>query len=53
MVFVTPHIVDPVHAVTPVAAAPKVPVPFLDIDKFDDQLPGKKQTTKPQDPGVK
>jgi len=53
MVFVTPHIVDPVHAVTAVAAAPKVPVPFLDIDKFDDQLPGKKQTTKPQDPGVK
>jgi pilus assembly protein CpaC len=53
MVFVTPHIVDPVHAVTPVAAAPKVPVPFLDIDKFDDQLPGKKQATKPQDPGVK
>jgi pilus assembly protein CpaC len=53
LVFVTPHIVDPVHVDTPVAAAPTVPVPFLDINKFDDQLPGKKQATKPQDSGVK
>jgi pilus assembly protein CpaC len=53
LVFVTPHIVDPVHVDTPVAAAPTVPVPFLDINKFDDRLPGKKQATKPQDSGVK
>jgi pilus assembly protein CpaC len=53
LVFVTPRIVDPVHVDTPVAAAPTVPVPFLDINKFDDQLPGKKQATKPQDSGVK
>jgi pilus assembly protein CpaC len=53
LVFVTPRIVDPVHVDTPIAAAPTVPVPFLDINKFDDQLPGKKQATKPQDSGVK
>jgi pilus assembly protein CpaC len=53
MVFVTPHIVDPVHVEIPVAAAPTVPVPFLDINKFDGQLPGGKQTKKPQDAGAK
>jgi pilus assembly protein CpaC len=53
LVFVTPHIVDPVHVDTPAPAAPTVPVPFLDKNKFDDQLPGKKQAAKPQDPGAK
>jgi pilus assembly protein CpaC len=53
LVFVTPHIVDPVHVDIPVAAAPTVPVPFLDINKFDGQLPGGKQTKKPQDAGAK
>ncbi len=53
LVFVTPHIVDPVHVDTPVPAGPTDPVPFLDTNKFDDQLSGKKQATKPQDSGVK
>jgi pilus assembly protein CpaC len=53
LVFVTPHIVDPVHVDIPVAAAPTVPVPFLDINKFDKQLPVGKQTKKPQDTGAK
>jgi pilus assembly protein CpaC len=53
LVFVTAHIVDPVHVDTPLAAAPTVPVPFLDINKFDQQLPGTKQAKKPQDAGAK
>src|SRR6266536_1120053 len=31
LVFVTPHIVDPVRIETPAPSAPKFPVPFLDI----------------------
>jgi len=53
VVLVTPHIVDPVHVETPIPAAPKVPVPFLDINKFDEQAPGKKQAKPPQDTGAK
>lgn len=53
LVFVTPHIVDPVHVETPVAAAPKVPVPFLDTNKFDEELPGHKQPKKSQDAETK
>jgi pilus assembly protein CpaC len=53
LVFVTPHIVDPVHVETPVAAAPKNPVPFLDVNKFDEQLPGKKPQKKSQDAETK
>src|SRR5262249_37164728 len=53
LVFVTPHIVDPVHVVTPVAAAPKKPVPFLAGNKFDEQIPGKKPQKKSQDAETK
>ena len=53
LVLVTPHIMDPVHADTPAAELPKMPVPFLDINKFDKQAPGNKQATQPQDAGVK
>jgi pilus assembly protein CpaC len=53
VVLVTPHIVDPVHVETPIPAGPKGPVPFLDINKFDEQAPGKKQAKPPQDPGAK
>ncbi len=43
LVLVTPHIVDPVHVDTPVPAAPKLPVPFLDREKFDKEAPGNKE----------
>jgi pilus assembly protein CpaC len=43
LVFVTPHIVDPVRVATAVPAQPKVIVPFLDEKKFDEQAPGNKQ----------
>ena len=46
LVFVTPHIVDPVHIESPLAQVPKVPVPFLDIDRFDEQAGAKAK--KPQ-----
>ena len=52
LVLVTPHIVDPVHVETPIPAAPKVPVPFLDINKFDEQAPGNKQAKQPQGAGA-
>ena len=41
MVFVTPHIVDPVHVDMPLAQAPKMPIPMLDVTKFDDQTRSK------------
>jgi hypothetical protein len=41
MVFVTPHIVDPVHVDIPLAQAPKMPIPMLDVTKFDDQTRAK------------
>ena len=53
LVLVTPHIVDPVHVETPIPAAPKVPVPFLDVNKFDEQAPGNKHAKPPQDAGAK
>lgn len=51
LVFVTPHIVDPVHVDAPIPAAPKVLVPFLDINKFDEHFGAK--ANKPQDSGAK
>ena len=53
MVFVTPHIVDPVRVDTPVPAAPKLAVPFLDVPKFDKDAPGNKEINTPPAPGVK
>jgi pilus assembly protein CpaC len=54
LVFVTPHIVDPVHATaTPAPAPPQAPVPFLDKKKFDEQAPGNKQTGAPPAAGAK
>jgi pilus assembly protein CpaC len=41
MVFVTPHIVDPVHVDIPLAQAPKMPIPMLDVTKFDGQTRAK------------
>lgn len=43
LVFVTPHIVDPVHTAGSTVSSPKLVVPFLDEKKFDEQAPGHKQ----------
>lgn len=43
LVFVTPHILDPVRTETPVPVAPKIAVPFMDKKQFDEQAPGNKQ----------
>ena len=54
LVFVTPHIVDPVRVATPASAPPKLAVPFLDEKKFDKQAPGNKEVgTTPQGTGAK
>jgi pilus assembly protein CpaC len=53
VVFVTPHIVDPVRVDTPVASAPKLVVPFLDVPKFDKDAPGNKEVNAPTTAGVK
>jgi pilus assembly protein CpaC len=53
LVFVTPHIVDPVHVDIPVAAAPKMAVPFLDDKKFDEHYPESKQPKQAQTTGAK
>ncbi len=54
LVLVTPHIVDPVHVDTPVPAAPKLAVPFLDPAKFDKEAPGNKEVgAAPAATGVK
>ena len=41
LVFVTPHIVDPVHLDSALAQLPKMPVPLLDVNHFDEQAAGK------------
>ncbi len=54
LVFVTPHIVDPVHVATTAPAPPKFPVPLLDRKKFDEKIPGNKETVAtPQGAGAK
>ena len=47
LVFVTPHIVDPVHLAAALPQPPTGPVPFLEVEKFDDRLSG--TTKKSQD----
>jgi pilus assembly protein CpaC len=56
LVFVTPHIIDPVHVATAAPVQPKMPVPFLDQKKFDEQSPSNKKveaTPTPQGTGAK
>jgi pilus assembly protein CpaC len=54
LVFVTPHIVDPLRVATPIPAAPKLAVPFLEQKKFDQQAPGNKEIgANPQGAGTK
>jgi pilus assembly protein CpaC len=53
MVFVTPHIVDPVRSEIVAPASPQMPVPFLDNKGFDKQAPGNKQGGTTPDGAVK
>jgi pilus assembly protein CpaC len=49
LVFVTPHIVDPVRTTTMTAVAPpKMPVPFMNNEDFDKQAPGHKAGAAPK-----
>lgn len=54
LVFVTPHILDPVRTVTAGPVAPKLVVPFMDTKDFDkhapgaNQVPDNKQATTPE-----
>jgi pilus assembly protein CpaC len=48
LVFVTPHILDPVRTVTVAPAVPVMPVPFLDKTSFDKQAPGNKASENKQ-----
>lgn len=42
LVLVSPHIVDPIRVAAPTPPLPKGPVPFLEVPKFDKNLPGGK-----------
>jgi len=54
LVFVTPHIIDPVRVASPPPAQPKLATPYLDEKKFDEQAPGNKQVgATPQAAGTK
>jgi pilus assembly protein CpaC len=54
LVFVTPHIVDPVHVATTAPVEPKLVVPFLEKKPFDEKIPGNKEVgTTPQAAGAK
>jgi len=53
MVFVTPHIVDQVRVDAPVPATPRLAVPFLDVPKFDKEIPGNKEVNTVPPAGVK
>ena len=49
MVLVTARIVDPVRAALPTPEPPKMPVPFINIPKFDEKMPGNKDKEKNDD----
>jgi pilus assembly protein CpaC len=53
LVFVTPHIVNPVRVDTPVPSDPRLAVPFLDIPKFDNKVPENKDVNSTPATGVK
>ena len=49
LVFVTPHIIDPVHTATAAPGVLPMPVTPLDKNNFDKQMPGDKpDDTKPK-----
>lgn len=47
VVLVTPHIVDPLSTGKQMTATPKAPIPLLQTPKYDQSLPGTKETAKP------
>jgi pilus assembly protein CpaC len=54
LVFVTPHIVDPIHVAKTAPVEPKLVVPFLEKKPFDEKIPGNKEVgTTPQAAGAK
>ena len=53
LVFVTPHIIDPVHFASAPTVPPPLAVPFLDKKTFDEKLPGNKEVSTPQGTGAK
>ena len=53
LVFVTPHIVDPVRVATTAPKEPSLTVPFMDKKKFDENSPGNKEVNAPQGTGAK
>jgi len=53
LVFVTAHILDPIHVEPPPPNPPTPSVPFLDDKKFDEKYPESKQGKQPQTPGAK
>jgi len=53
LVFVTAHILDPIHVELPQSNPPTTSVPFLDDKKFDERYPESKQPKQPQTTGAK
>src|SRR5258708_31558866 len=52
LVFVTAHILDPIHIDPPPPNPPTPSVPFLDNQKFDERYPESKQPKQPQTTGA-
>jgi pilus assembly protein CpaC len=50
LVLVTPHITDPVRVAAPAPPAPKLAVPYLDVPKYDRNLPEHNKLEKPSQP---
>jgi len=50
MVLVTPHITDPVRVAAPTPPAPKLAVPYLDVPKYDRNLPERNKLEKLSQP---
>jgi pilus assembly protein CpaC len=50
MVLVTPHIIDPIRTAPSLPPDPKLAVPYLDTPRYDQNLPGHKDTEKPSEP---
>jgi pilus assembly protein CpaC len=50
LVLVTPHIVDPVQSGAKMPSVPKPTIPYLQVPKFDEGLPGHNKSEKPLQP---
>jgi pilus assembly protein CpaC len=50
VVLVTPHIMDPVRVAAPTPPAPKLAVPYLDVPKYDRNLPEHQKVEKLSQP---